>query len=233
MLERAHVVQAVGQFDEHDADVVDHGEHHLAQVFGLLLLAGGEVDFADLGDAFDDVRHLLAEFFANVDDGDGRVFDRIVQQAGGNGDRVHLHFGEDEGDFQGMNQVRLAGGAGLAFVMLQGVVVGFLDDGEIVLRTVLLHPLHQVAELGQREGSGSDLLAQARHVGLYPANTREYGGYRAESATGRGDDYSRGCAAGTVVGRPSSVHAGRSGGGILRQHGFEIFQDADFPVSLF
>ena len=35
MLERAHVVQAVGELDEDDADVVDHGEHHLAQVFGL------------------------------------------------------------------------------------------------------------------------------------------------------------------------------------------------------
>jgi hypothetical protein len=70
VLEGAHVVQAVGEFDEHYADVVDHGEHHLAQVLGLGLLAGGEVDFADFGDALDDVGHLFAEFFADVDDGD-------------------------------------------------------------------------------------------------------------------------------------------------------------------
>ena len=166
MLEGAHVVQAVGELDEDDADVVDHGEHHLAQVLGLLLLAGGEVDLADLGDAFDDMSDLLAEFLANVDDGDGGVLDRIVEKSGGDGDRVHFHFGENQSNFERMNQVRLAGGAGLAFVMLQGIVVGFLDDGEIVLRTVLLHPLHQVAKLGEREGSGSDLLAQARHVRL-------------------------------------------------------------------
>ena len=166
VLQRAHVVQAVGQFDEHHADVVDHGQHHLAQVFGLLLFARREVNFADLGDAFDDVRDLLAEFLANVDDGDRGVFDRIVQQSGGHGDRVHLHFGEDERDFQGMDEIRLAGGAALAFMMFQGVIVGLLDDGEIVLRTVLLHPLHQVAELGERKGSGRDLLAQARHVRL-------------------------------------------------------------------
>ena len=85
---------------------------------------------------------------------------------GGNGDRIHLHFGQHERDFERMDQVRLAGSAALALMMFQGVVVGLLDDGEIVLRTVLLHPLHQVAELGQREGSGSDLLAQARHVRL-------------------------------------------------------------------
>jgi hypothetical protein len=58
------------------------------------LLARGEVDFADFGDAFDDVGDLLAEFLANVDDGDGSVFDRVVEQAGGDGDRVHLHLGQ-------------------------------------------------------------------------------------------------------------------------------------------
>ena len=159
MLQRAHVVQAVGQFDEDDANVVDHRQHHLAEVFGLLLFAGREIDLADLGDAFDDVRDLLAEFFADVDDRDRGVFDRIVQQPGRDRDRIHLHFGQHQRHFQGMHQIRLARGAGLAFMMFQGIVVGFLDDGEIVVRTVLLHPLHQIAEFGQREGSGSDLLA--------------------------------------------------------------------------
>src|SRR5580658_3410755 len=68
-----------------------------------------------------------------------------------------------------MHEVRLARGASLAFMMFQGIVVGFLDNGQIVLRTVLLNPLHQLAELGERESGGRDLLAQARHVGLYPA----------------------------------------------------------------
>ena len=164
MLQRAHVVQAVGQLDEHHADVIHHGQHHLAQVFGLLLFVGGEIDFADLGDAFDDVGHLLAEFLADVDDGDGGIFDGVVQQAGGDGDRVHLHFSQHQRDFQRMDEIRLARGAGLAVVMLQGVVVGFVDDVEIVLGTVFLNPLHQLAELGDREDGGRDLLAQVRHV---------------------------------------------------------------------
>ena len=67
VLEGAHVVQAVGEFDEDDADVVDHGQHHLAEVFGLRFFAGGEVDLADLGDALDDVGDLLAEFLADFD----------------------------------------------------------------------------------------------------------------------------------------------------------------------
>ena len=94
MLERAHVVQAVGEFDEHHADVVDHGEHHLAQVLGLRLFARGKIDFVDLGDALDDVGDLLAKFLADIDDGDGSIFDRVMEQAGGDGDWVHLHLGQ-------------------------------------------------------------------------------------------------------------------------------------------
>src|SRR5580693_7554723 len=67
-----------------------------------------------------------------------------------------------------MHQVRLAGGAGLTFMMLQGVVVGFLDDGQVVLGTVVLNPLHELAEFCERKSGGRDLLAQARHAGLYP-----------------------------------------------------------------
>ena len=95
VLEGAHVVQPVGKFDEHDADVIDHGKHHLAQIFCLLLFLRGEVNLADFRDAFNDVRDLFTKFFSYVDDGDRSVFDGIVQQAGGDGDGVHLHLGQD------------------------------------------------------------------------------------------------------------------------------------------
>src|SRR3712207_7181283 len=39
VLERAHVVEPVGELDEDDAHVVDHRQKHLADVLGLLLLA--------------------------------------------------------------------------------------------------------------------------------------------------------------------------------------------------
>ncbi len=130
----AHVVQTVGQLDEHDADVVHHGQHHLAHVLGLRLFRRGEVDLADLGDALDDVRDLLAELGLDLVDGDRGVFDGVVQQAGGDGRGIELHLGQNGGDLQGMRQVRLAGLARLALVMLQRKFVGFLDGGEIVGR---------------------------------------------------------------------------------------------------
>ncbi len=166
VLQRAHVVQAVGQLDEDDADVVDHGQHHLAQVFGLGFFAGGEVDLADLGDAFDDVRHLLTEFLPDFYGGDRGVFDRVVQQAGGDRNRVHLHVREHVRDFQRMNQVGFARSPRLPGMMFLGELVGLLDQVEVVVGPVLAELLHQLAEAGHREHVGRDLLTQRRHEGF-------------------------------------------------------------------
>src|SRR5581483_10779505 len=59
MFQGAHVMQPVGEFDEHHADVIHHGQHHLPEILRLLFLARREVDRTDLGDAFNDVRHLF------------------------------------------------------------------------------------------------------------------------------------------------------------------------------
>ena len=40
MVERAHVVQAVGQLQQDDPDVIYHRQQHLAEVFGLAFFTG-------------------------------------------------------------------------------------------------------------------------------------------------------------------------------------------------
>ena len=160
-------MQAVGQLDEHDADVVHHGQHHLAHVLGLRLFRRGEVDLADLGDALDDVRDLLAELGLDLVDGDRGVFDGVVQQAGGDGRGVELHLGQDGRDLQRMRQVGLARFARLAFVVLLGKFVGFFDGREVVGGAVGANLAQQIAEAGDRQNIGRDLLAQSRHNRLY------------------------------------------------------------------
>jgi len=66
MLQRPHVVQAVRHFDQDHAHVADHRQQHFADVFGLAIFAVSELDFVDLGHAFDDVRDLLAKLFSDV-----------------------------------------------------------------------------------------------------------------------------------------------------------------------
>ena len=60
--ERAHVVQPVRQFDDDDADVLDHRQEHLAIVLGLSVFGGIKVDLTELGDAI----HAGGDFFAEL-----------------------------------------------------------------------------------------------------------------------------------------------------------------------
>ena len=129
MLQRTHVVQAIGQLDQHHANVVHHGEHHLANVLRLRFFTRGEIDFADLGYTFDDVGNLFAELVADLFDGDSGIFDRVVQQPSRNRCGVELHLGQHTRHFEWMYEVRLSRGAGLAFMVLQGEFVGFFYEG--------------------------------------------------------------------------------------------------------
>jgi hypothetical protein len=57
----AHIVQAVGDFDHHDADIARHGKEHLAQIFHLLFFFGGKIHLGQFCDPFDKVRDRRAE----------------------------------------------------------------------------------------------------------------------------------------------------------------------------
>ena len=58
VLDRPHVVEAVGELDEDDADVLRHRDDHLPVVLGLGLLAALERDPGQLRDALDELRDL-------------------------------------------------------------------------------------------------------------------------------------------------------------------------------
>ena len=117
MVERPHVVEAIGELDEDDADVVDHRQQHLAEVLRLALLLRRELDRAELGHAFDDVGDVGAEQLPDALDRRLGVLDDVVQQAGGDGDDVEPHVGEQVGDLERMDQVGLAGVPHLSFVL--------------------------------------------------------------------------------------------------------------------
>ena len=129
MTEGAHVVEAVRQLDEHDADVLGHGEDHLAERLGLGFLPVGEVHFIQLGDAVHEIRDLFAELRADGIEGDiGAVLDGIVKEARGNGGWVDHELGEDGGDEGRVGEIRLTGLAELTFVRFFGELPGFFHE---------------------------------------------------------------------------------------------------------
>ena len=93
----AHVVEAIGELDEHDAHVLGHGDEHLADVFGLVLLGAAHVDLAELGDAVDELGDVVAEAALLVA-GDLGVLDGVVEQRGRERFRVEPEIREDAGD---------------------------------------------------------------------------------------------------------------------------------------
>ena len=133
-VQRAHIVQAVGQFDHENPHVVAHGQDHLADILrlGFFLVLKG--DLADLGNAIDDIGHFFAKIFVQLFNGGLGVFYCVVQQAGGNGGFVKTHARQDAGNRQRVGKVRLARKAGLPRMGGGGKHIRLLDQLQIRVR---------------------------------------------------------------------------------------------------
>ena len=77
----------------------------------------GEVDLAELGDAVDEERDLVAELALDVLGGRRRVLDHVVQQRRADAGRVEVQLRDDVGDADRMDEVRVARLAQLALCM--------------------------------------------------------------------------------------------------------------------
>ena len=77
----AHVVQPVGQLDQHHPDVAGHGQKHAAQVFSLGFGVVGEVNAAELGNPLHQRPHLGTEVLFDLLSGDTGVLHHVVQEA--------------------------------------------------------------------------------------------------------------------------------------------------------
>ncbi len=143
-LQRAHVVQPVGELDQQHAHVVGNGEQELAQVLGLLGFARDEVEPLQLGEAFDQVADLTTEDLVDLRARRLGVLDRVVQQRCDDGRVVELQVGEDRGHFERMREVRIAGGARLLAMRAHGVDIGAVQKVFVGVRVVGADPVDQI-----------------------------------------------------------------------------------------
>ena len=132
-------MQPVSQLDHKHAHVVAHGQNHLADVFRLGFFFVFKRNFADLGNAVNNVGYFFAEIFFNLLKGGFGVLHRIVQQTGDNGGFVKAHFGQGIGHGQGVGEVGLTRKAGLTRVGCGGKHIGLLDKLQIGVVVVGRH----------------------------------------------------------------------------------------------
>ena len=166
--EGAHVVQAVGQLDDDDAQVFRHGDEDLADIGGVLgefrvllaalqgggaqllfvfrggvaLLAFVHADDLQLGDAVHKMRDFRPELRDQLLDRDLAVLDDIVQQSGREGRLVHLQLRQDLRDLDRMDDVGLSAAAALPVVLLVGETKRPPHQIGVGLRAILGEP-HQ------------------------------------------------------------------------------------------
>jgi hypothetical protein len=149
-IERAHVVQPVGELDEQDAHIIGDGEQKLAQVFGLGGALGDEIELLQLGQPLDETADIVAEHLLDLTACRRRVLDRVVQQADGDRAFVEAHVGQDGGDFERMGEIRVAGGALLVAMLLHGVDIRLVEKSFVDLGLVALNALDKLVLTHQR-----------------------------------------------------------------------------------
>jgi hypothetical protein len=116
ILDRAHVVEPVGQLDEDDAPVLRHRHNHLPVVLGLRVLAALELDPRELGDALDELSDLVAELPANLLDGRTSVLDHVMDERGRERRVVGAELPQDARDAEWMEDEVLPAPSLLSFV---------------------------------------------------------------------------------------------------------------------
>jgi hypothetical protein len=185
VLDRPHVVEAVGELDEDDADVLRHRDDHLPVVLGLRLFAALEGDPRQLRHSFDELGDLGTELGPDLLEVGAGVLDDVVEKRRRDRLLVEVELGADPRDAEGVVDELLAraphlalvralgDGEGVAQKILVDVRVVALDLGDQLVDEVLVMPFRV------EDAHSLSVLAPSRDPFLAPA-----GGARGAAKTG-------------------------------------------------
>ncbi len=121
------VVLAVGQLDQHDAQVARHRHQHLAEILRLRLLVGRKFHLVELGQAVNEIGNLAPEPVGELALARRRVLENVMQESSGNGCAIHAPFDHGAGDRQRMRDVGLARNARLVGMGVRREGIRLLD----------------------------------------------------------------------------------------------------------
>ncbi len=161
VLERAHVVEPVGELDDDDSRVFRDREEQFPVVLDLLLRARPEGEARDLGESVYDAGDLAAELLGDVLRAHIGIFDDIVQERRRDGGAVEQLFRENEGDRDGVRHEVFARHSLLSPMRGRAEAKRPLDQIEIEAVGVPLEDGAQIrGQVGQRAGHSNPALAK-------------------------------------------------------------------------
>ncbi len=134
---RTHVMQAVGQLNDDDADVARHSKKHLAQVERLLLVHAVDFDVSELSYAVYEVGYRLTKDCRDIGKRGLGVLDRVMQKRRAHHIRVEIEFSQNNCHFDRMVDVHLARTTLLLGMLLCRKAVGTLNLSAIFFAHVL------------------------------------------------------------------------------------------------
>ncbi len=143
-MQRAHIVQAIGELDEQHAHVLGDGEQQLAEILAPARPASRRDRASSIlvrpSTSAADIRaEQPVDFLARR----ARVLDRVMQHGGDDRRIVELEIGQDRGDFERMRKIRVAGGALLRAMRLHRIDIGAVEQILVGLRIIPPHPLDE------------------------------------------------------------------------------------------
>ena len=144
--QRPHIVQAVSELDQDDAQIAAHRDQHLAEVLGRSLLGAREVQLLKLSHAVDEKRDVRPELRLDLIDRGDCVLDRVVQQRGAHARGVQPEVRHDVADLEGVHQIGLPISARLPSVGGGAVDIGAPHEVDVRGGMMLQEKLDHVVE---------------------------------------------------------------------------------------
>ncbi len=137
-------MQAIGQLDQDNANVLCHRQHHLAKVFSLRLGLVLEIDLCQLGNTIDQFSNILAKGMLELFLCGWCIFNDIMQYGGHDSLVVHAHLSQDLGGCNGVGDIGFTSQAALPIMGFGAEQKGIINGADLLWIQVGIKDLAQV-----------------------------------------------------------------------------------------
>ena len=143
-MQRAHVMQPVGELDEKDAHVLGHGHDELAEILRLVRSIGLQLDQRELGHAVHKARNFRPEQPFNVRNGRVSILDHVMEERRRHRGGIGFQFGKNARNGEWMRKIGIARLARLAAMGAHRIDIGAVEQVLVDVRIICPHTVDEL-----------------------------------------------------------------------------------------